>query len=248
MSFVPVPSQDDYLTACRIFLLSVMPAGLEIVAGQDNDVPEPKGPDFITITPIGRDRISLNETTYADCSFIGSIAGTTLTVTGIALGAIVPGATLMGYSASPNTLIQAQLTESMGGTGTYQLNQTYASPIPSTAFAAGSEIIKQKMQITLQLDVHGPNAADNVQTITTLFRDDYATLWFFRQGYSAQGMTPLYANDPKQMAFVNAEQNYEDRWSLDVVLQVDQVITPPMQFADVVTVTPTPVEILPALL
>jgi hypothetical protein len=95
------------------------------------------------------------------------------------------------------------------------------------------------MEVTIQIDVHGPASADNAQEIATLLRDEYATIAFTRTGYDVQ---PLYAEDPRQTPFVNAEQQYEWRWTVDVVLQANPVIGTPQDFADVVKITPIDVE------
>ena len=79
--------------------------------------------------------------------------------------------------------------------------------------------------MTYQLDVHGPNSASNSQIIFTMFRSDIAT--------DAMGVNvvPLYASDPMQAAFVNGEQQYEFRWIVDVLVQVNPVITNSYQSA-----------------
>jgi hypothetical protein len=89
------------------------------------------------------------------------------------------------------------------------------------------------MQITVQLDVHGPASADNAQMISTLFRDEYACIQFAATGFDVQ---PLYAEDPRQTPFENAEQQTEYRWSVDVVLQANPVISTAQDFADVVVI------------
>jgi hypothetical protein len=89
------------------------------------------------------------------------------------------------------------------------------------------------MQITVQIDVHGPSSSDNAQMISTLLRDEYACIEFARTGYDVQ---PLYADDPRETEFLNAEQMTEYRWSVDAVLQANPVIGTPQDFADVVVV------------
>jgi hypothetical protein len=66
----------------------------------------------------------------AACTFTGSIAGTTLTVTAIAAGALSNGLLLQDSGLmQPGTVIVTQLTGSTGSTGTYQVtnSQTLAS-------------------------------------------------------------------------------------------------------------------------
>lgn len=86
-------------------------------------------------------------------------------------------------------------------------------------------------EVTMQLDIHGPNGADNVQTIATLWRSDYGC-----RALETAGIAPLYASDGQQMPFVNAEQQYENRWVMSIVLQANPIVSTAAQFADRVDV------------
>ncbi|SKC78312.1 hypothetical protein SAMN05445504_2374 [Burkholderia sp. CF099] len=81
----------------------------------------------------------------------------------------------------------------------------------------------------IQLDVHGPNSGDNATVIATLFRDEYAVIQFNAEN---PNITPLYCDDPKQMAFINGENQYEDRWIITAVIQYNPVTQTPQDFAD----------------
>ena len=100
---------------------------------------------------------------------------------------------------------------------------------------------KQSTMLTMQMDIHGPNSSDNGQMISTLLRSPVGGQILPQP--SVGGVSLLYAGDPKQMPFVNAEGQYETRWTIDAVLQVDQVVTTQIpaigpQFANTVTVAP----------
>jgi hypothetical protein len=96
--------------------------------------------------------------------------------------------------------------------------------------------IKTSMSVTTQLDVHGPNSADNCQIIAQVFRDYYGV------DHIDTGMiTPLYANDAVQSPFVNGEMQYENRWILPVVFQVNPVVSTPQDFASIVNFTVRPI-------
>lgn len=86
----------------------------------------------------------------------------------------------------------------------------------------------QETQITVQLDIHGPNSADNTQIITTLFRSEVVTAGFDALGL---GVQTLYAEDARQTPFINDSAQIEYRWTVDLVLQVNPVVTSPQQFA-----------------
>lgn len=59
-------TEAQSLTALRSVLLTYLGPGIEIIRAEINRVPEPKGPDFIVMTPTGRERLSTNVETYSD--------------------------------------------------------------------------------------------------------------------------------------------------------------------------------------
>jgi len=70
-------------------------------------------------------------------------------------------------------------------------------------------------QLTYQVDVHGPNAADNTMLIFTYFKSDYGVQLFKSSNAYVE---PLYCSDPRQIPFINSEQQVETRWSIDVIM------------------------------
>lgn len=94
---------------------------------------------------------------------------------------------------------------------------------PSVKNASASTLL------TIQLDVHGPNSGENVQIISTLFRDEYATSYFDNSGLDAQA---LYTSDPMQVPFINGESQWENRWTVDLAIQINQIIQLSQEFAD----------------
>lgn len=94
---------------------------------------------------------------------------------------------------------------------------------------SGNNTYTQNTKIIMQLDVHGPNSSDNAQIISTMFRDPYAVDAFNGSGFV---IAPLYADDPRQTPFINAEEQYEYRWTVEAEIQANQVISGvPQQFA-----------------
>lgn len=168
-------TQSNLFTALRTFLLSILPAGIEVVMAETNRVAEPEGSDFVVMTPLLRERQSTNVDTYAD-----------------------------GYPSLPGVMNSLQSTK-----------------------------------VTVQLDVHGPNSPDNAQIISTLFRDEYAVDNVATSGYD---VAPLYCGDPRQVPFLNAEQQIEVRWSMDAVMQANPVVTVSQQFAAALDVVPESID------
>ncbi len=95
--------------------------------------------------------------------------------------------------------------------------------------------LMQPTKITVQCDVHGPCSADNAQIISTMFRDAYATD-FFTSVFGSVDLQPLYSDDPRQTPFMNAEQQYEERWIVQMVMQANPVVVIPQQSALTVNV------------
>lgn len=236
------PTESDIQVVLRAFLLNILPAGVEAFEGQWNRVPEPAGPNFVVMTTIRRERIETNLDGYADVLFQGSIAGPTLTVVDVDYGVIAVGSPVFGIGVTPGTTVTALGTGS-GGIGSYAVapNQN----VGTVTLSAGTVQMTQPTQITVQLDVHSNDvgtAADMAQTISTVFRDDVAVQFFSASGVS--GISPLYASDPRQVAFINAEIQYETRYIVEVNIQANQTVGVPQQFAgqiliDVVNVEAT---------
>jgi hypothetical protein len=212
-----------------------VPSATEVIQAENNRVPEPANADFIVMTPLLLERLDTNETDFTDGVMTGAIALTVLTISHVTRGALAVGNLVADTTGdiAANTIIVAQLTGTPGGVGTYtvSISQTVASETMYVGVRA--DLVATKW--TVQLDIHGPSAADNVRVIDTLFRSEVGTDAFTESGFD---IAPLYCNEARQMpAFVNAEQQYEWRWSMDACMQVNPIVSTPQQFAD--TLTPT---------
>ena len=85
---------------------------------------------------IGPDPSTAN---FIGASFVGSISGNILTVTGLNSGAVAQGQTLSGTGILPGTRIVRNLTGAGGQVneqGTYQLNINYSANVASTTITA----------------------------------------------------------------------------------------------------------------
>lgn len=157
-------TEDNVLAALRGFLLGIVAAGVEVITGQDNLVPEPLGDDFIVMTALFMGRLSTASSTYTD-----------------------PG----------------------------------TNP--------GTRNFQQSMKIALQLDIHGPMSANNTAMISTLFNSDYGVDTVKASGFD---ISPLYSDDGKQMPFTNGENQYEQRWIINAVMQYNPVTSVAQDFID----------------
>jgi hypothetical protein len=219
------PTQSTALTGFRAFLLSILPAGMEVVQGQVNRAPEPEGNDFVVFWPVRRVRLETNQDGYSDVLFLGSIAGNTLNISSVEYGTIAIGATVFGVGVAANTVIES-------GSGSAWVVSGSPQTVAEETMACGAQTLVQPTELTIQVDVHGPNSADNAQVISTAFRDDYAFDYFATGPGQSSGAYPLLADDPKQIPFLNDQQQYEDRWVVEARIQVNPAVVVPQQFAD----------------
>lgn len=114
-----------------------------------------------------------------------------------------------------------------------------------TAYQPGSsnpgvESHSRATQWNVQLDCYGPSASDNANLIATMIRTDYACQQFLASGIDIQ---PLYAGEPKQSTMINAEQQFENRWTVDFVAQYNPVVKMPQDFANTLTIIPAEVDV-----
>jgi hypothetical protein len=222
----------------KSFLASILPSDVAIVTAQQNRVAEPQSPSFVVMTPIRFTRLRTNIATYADARFTGSISGSTLSVSNITSGTIGVGSTIFGSGVFANTRI----------TGIGSLPDTWViSPIQnvsSRVLAAGTKTWEQGTELAVQLDFHSADtslAGDYAQTVTTMFRSSYAVEQFASQT-PAYDITPLYADDARMVPFINESQQWEWRWVVEARVQVNDVVTIPLQFADSLEVDVVSVE------
>lgn len=241
MTISIAPTEDDIFTALRGFLIAVAPAGVDAFQGEENRVPEPSAKTFMVMWPIMRPRLATNIDNYVDTAFMGSSAGTTLTVASMLIGTILPGATLLGTGVVAGTTILSQISGTAGGAGTYLLST--AQTLTSRKLASGDFSAMQETEVVMQVDVHAPdlNLGGNLAaTVATLWRDAYGVELV---GGINPLIAPLYSDDPRQLPFVNGEQQVEVKWTLDLHMQVNQTVSGiPQAFFDAADLTLIDVE------
>lgn len=212
---------------------------IPVIKGQTNRVPSPQSADYAVLWPLSQTRLEFNVEAYADNTATGSISGTVLTVTAVQVGAVPIGATLYGTNVTGAPTITAQTGGTPGGAGTYTLSASLTAA-PGTIYC-GTRAMTQPQDYAVQVDIHGPAAGQNATLLETQ--------WFSQAGVDAciaQGgiIAPLYASNPRQLPFINDQDQWENRWSIDLHLQVNPIVTITQQFADQLTATAEAVESL----
>lgn len=233
----PSITQDDVNTALGNFLTAILPVGVEVVVGQANRVASPEG-DYVVMWPLRRPRLATNLETPSDTSFTASIAARNMTVTALLTGAIEENRQVFGPNVADGTIVQSQTSGPTGGAGIYvvSVGQTVSAETMST----GAIDIEQDTEAVMQVDVHGPGSTDNAQIVSTMMRSSYAV-----EQMEPTGVVPLYADEPRQMPFMTAADQFEDRWMVDIHLQINPVVSVPQQFADAIDLTIVDVDTIP---
>lgn len=93
----------------------------------------------------------------------------------------------------------------------------------------GESTIQTSKLYMMQLDFYGEQAFDRVTQCATMWRSQYTT-------NKLQAIQPLYANNPRNMEFVNEQDQYEKRFLLEIALQYNPYYTYAEQSDTVVSV------------
>lgn len=158
----------------------------------------------------------------------------TLQATGNFLVAVLPTGTavVVGQDnrvASPQSTNYAVMTPIMR-TRLATNETTYSDGFPSNPQTRAD---KQATMVTIQVDTFGPLSADHAQLIQTLLRSDWGVDQFATSGFD---VTPLYTSEPRQMKFNDESAQVQQRWSIDLQLHCNPIVTVPQDFADQLTV------------
>lgn len=90
-------------------------------------------------------------------------------------------------------------------------------------------------EYTVQVDFYGEGSGDRVQTFCTLFFDYYACDSF------PDNVRPLYVTDPQQIPLISGEKQFLERWKTEAKIQINPVVSVPMDFMEVPSITPMPI-------
>lgn len=101
-------------------------------------------------------------------------------------------------------------------------------PIPAT----GIRDTTRSTQVGVMVNFYGPGATDNAQIFNQLFRDLYGCD-FLRP----HGVQPLWCDDGRQLPLVDSEKQYETRWMIQTLMQINPTISTSQEFADTLDLT-----------
>lgn len=129
--------------------------------------------------------------------------------------------------ASANWVLMTQLRRPVMSTAV-RTETPPTAPIPAT----GTVINEVSTGLWFQVDVYGPLAADTAQTLATLFR----SLWGTAQ-FAGTHLAPLDCTDPAQMPLIAGEQQWIQRWTMQMGLHGNIAVSVPQDFADTLITT-----------
>lgn len=90
---------------------------------------------------------------------------------------------------------------------------------------------EQGTELRVQLDCYGAASGDWAAMLSTMLRDEVGCLAL------APYSQPLFVEDAKMAPLVDSENQYEQRWTLDAILQYNPVTTVPQDFMSEAAVT-----------
>lgn len=152
-----------------------------------------------------------------------------MTVSSVTRGPIIVGATVFGVGVAAGTKVTA-LGTGTGDVGTYAVS--ISQTVANETLASGVKALMQSSKVTVQIDFHSidGSSADTAQIVSTTFRDAVAVQFFSALDYPLNQVSPFYADDPRQMPFLNENSQYEWRWVLEAEMNVNQGVFTPQQF------------------
>lgn len=104
-----------------------------------------------------------------------------------------------------------------------ELTEIVSAPLnkPIETYTDTTEIISEHTRIDIQIDMYGWELTDTAKALHASFR----TVWAVSQ--FPTNIVPLYCTDPMKMPIENAEEQYEQRWTMTVSLQYNPDVSVP---------------------
>ncbi|MGF6444391.1 phage neck terminator protein [Paraburkholderia youngii] len=87
---------------------------------------------------------------------------------------------------------------------------------------AQTRAVRRSTEWRAQLDCYGAGSSERAAVVSTLFRDTYGCEFFAER---IAGVQPLYATDARQGPLVDGSKQYEDRWTFELVMQINPTVT-----------------------
>ena len=90
----------------------------------------------------------------------------------------------------------------------------------------GAKHTQQAVDFAVQIDCYGPHSQEWAIVLSTLLRDVVGC------DELAPEVSPLFADDPRQIPLVTGEEQYLQRWAVTANLQYNPIVTTAQDFFD----------------
>jgi hypothetical protein len=135
----------------------------------------------------------------------------------------------------PGSALYIVMTPLFGSRLETNTDQTVDANPSGSGNPSGTLAVGTPTQETVQLDVHGPqepiagqpSAQSLARTIESLFRDEWGANQFAASGFP---VAPLYCDEARQLPWSGDEQQVEQRWQMDLQLQMNYTVTTTQDF------------------
>jgi hypothetical protein len=167
---------------------------------------------------------------------LAALRGYLLTLLGTDIEVVAGQDNRVAAPAAANYVVMTPMLDERLATNVTTFHDGYFDQVPG----AGLRYDLVPSQVTVQLDFHGPKAHDLARVARGLFRTDVAVAAFKASGFD---VTPLHCAPMRQAPFISGEQQVENVWQLDAVMQTNPVITTGQDFAMSLKVNPLSVAV-----
>ena len=125
--------------------------------------------------------------------------------------------------------IQNQVSMPVGNFATMTSSQMVRLATNVTTYqpfiGAGQKEVLTAFRYLIQVDLYGPLSQPWAAQAKGLFRDSYAVDLF------PSNIVPLFADDAIQLPLVNGEEQWEQRWKMQMSVQYNPLVTASQDFA-----------------
>lgn len=159
-----------------------------------------------------------------DTDVMSALQSWVMLVTGLPLAAVIPAYDNFVAPPLDPFIVLSRVSRTPNSTPWLTYNDTGVQ-------TTENEITNLSIDYKYQIDCYGSAAADLVMIMHVLLRSDATSEWFSNYGLT-NGLTvdTFYADDPTHTAITNEENQYEERWTLRVRLNVVVQIATPVNF------------------
>lgn len=102
--------------------------------------------------------------------------------------------------------------------------------------------LEQGTELRIQLDFYGASSGDWAAAVETLWRSEFACVALAGADSDGEPLVPptcqpLHADEAHLGPLTDSEDQYEQRWIVEAILQYNPVVTAPLQFANTAEIT-----------